>query len=274
MNTNTLEKIEELNKIPTYQFKIKEDTFWTIEVPTSMYQNKVADAWNNFNKYPEMSDATNSKNLNAQYEERLKQLGVYHISMSKNIFDTKFESDAYNVSPFSIISEDRKNKTSMLLELKKQDPFVGVFWLVDKTTRQICELDWLAVPNRKMASNKDENFKVFSIGIYTIAEESFLAIFKHFDNGISLYQYLSLGDNDVFYDEDQTFAPQRLIEVVQILPENMIGNLMEAWDIFHVNRYKYFLGEHPYQDTLDPIEITSQDKTRMFLIWLNRLQEL
>lgn len=274
-------------KIPTYEFKIEKNDstrFFTYEPATSMYKNKVQDLWKNYDPYPEMAtgDTQEIYKLNEIVITQLKLLGIFKIILHKKVFDTSFDTNVIDFPPLTILSLNTQKiaRDQYFLKLKKINPYIGIFWY--EINGKIQELDWLATPARKIAAisntgfgsqNYNDEFESFSTDIFHINDEAWLVIFHHKNNEVTIYQTINICRSGLFYDDFEGFSSQKLLEVLSILPNDKMYSVISAWDLFFVNRYKYFIGEHPYIDPLDPEEFSIQDKTRMFLIWLHRLQE-
>lgn len=263
-NLNALDSREVYNflgdNFPIYTFKIKEYTFHTTEVPTKMYQTNVAKDWAGYELYPEMKEKTDY-NYNEIIINKMISYGIFKITGVKKIFDLEIpEASLLEKEPIKFLSE---METGFLKE-KKQNQFIGLFWKTEENI--LCEMDWLPIPNRKLD---------FSLNIHHFDDNAYLVIYKHNieNQTVSIYQSLLIGESEIFYSELESFTPQRISELLEILPDGIFQHVVTAWDLFFVSRYQYFMGTHPYQDSLDPVEITIQDKVRMLLIWLNGLQE-
>ena len=267
-------------RIPTYEFKIQEDSFKTTKVPTAMYINNITKIWNNYEKYGMMKNIEDRNNIdNPRIVERLAQDGIIEINMVKDIFGKKYPSLILNEDPIKNLEKDleRKRLFDIFFEEKLKNPYVGIF--IKELDGIILELDWLPIPARKLVNIEAINEKeiVRSFNIYHENESAYLVSFLHTKTNnlfeLSIEQIFKIGESELFYDQMETFAPIRIIEISEFLPNNKINNIVEAWDMFYVARYEYFLGEHPYSTKLDPVYPDKMDKLRMFLIWLNRLQE-
>lgn len=267
--------------IPVYSFKGENVTFMTISVPTTSYKNDVLKIWDNYNLYAERIDSAgdlkNVTDTNEGIINALKALGIIFIESSKKIFDSTHKVSILNIDKFKLLGETELliSRGVYFLELKKYNPYIGIFWL--EQNGQIQELDWLPTPCRNIAKRVDkrvdDNTKAYSINICHLNDRAWLIVYEHNNDDIKIYQMLEVSNTDLFYNEFEIFSAQKLIECLEILPFGKMQHVVGAWDLFFVNRYKYFIGEHPYIDPLDPEVFDIQDKTRMFLIWLHRLQE-
>ena len=248
------------NNFPIYTFQINGDTFSTTEVPTKMYQTNVTKIWSGYDKYSNMSESIKAgQSYNDVILQNLISMGIFKIDSVKKVYDLEINQPILTNEPMKFLTE----LETLFINEKRTNPFIGLFW---KTENDIlCEMDWLPIPNRKLE---------YSLNIHHAEENAYLVIYKHNGNGeITLYQSLIIGESEIFYSELESFAPQRILELLEILPNGIFQHVVTAWDLFFISRYQYFMGSHPYQDTLDPVEVTIQDKVRMLLIWLNGLQE-
>ena len=273
--TNTLNALNTLNTLntidrevynflgdnfPIYTFKINEYTFHTAEVPTKMYQTNVAKDWTGYELYPEMKEKT-GYNYNEIILNKMISMGIFKITGVKKIFDLEMPSvSLLDKEPIKFLNE---METTFLKE-KRQNKFIGLFWKTEGNI--LCEMDWLPLPNRKLD---------FSLNIHHFEDNAYLVIYKHntLTQEVTFYQSLLIGESEIFYSELESFTPQRILELLEILPDGIFQHVVTAWDLFFISRYQYFMGSHPYQDSLDPVEVTIQDRVRMLLIWLNGLQE-
>ena len=264
-------------QIPTYGFKLEEynTTFLSTTPATKMFMNDIERLWKGYDPYPEMSSGA-GYTYNEQIIEELKKKGIIQIDIEKsvydvNILDSKKLIDKNFLSGF--ITEFSKNenmfKISEFFKQKFENPYVGIFWGIDKSKgldeHLINELDWLPVPNRKME---------YSANIFHYENNAYLVIWQHRNGVIRYFKDMIIGASSCFYDETEEFSTQRMSEIIEIIPNKKLMNLVLGWDFFFINRYKHFFGEHPYKnDLFDEEEINDQDRLRLFLIWLNRLQE-
>lgn len=263
MNTTNREVYNFLgNNFPIYTFKIMEYTFHTTEVPTKMYQTNITKDWAGYELYPEMKDSMGScYDYNKIIIEKMISMGIFKITAVKKIFDLEMpEVILLEKEPIKFLTE----METIFLKEKKQNKFVGLFWRTEENC--LCEMDWLPIPNRKLD---------FSLNIHHYEDNAYLVIYKHdiVTQDVTIYQSLLIGESEIFYSELESFTPQRILELLEIIPDGGFQHVVNAWDLFFVSRYQYFIGNHPYQDALDPVEVTIQDKVRMLLIWLNGLQE-
>lgn len=265
-NTNMIN-----NGIPVYEFLIDDDLFKTVDAPTQVYLNKIQKIWQGYEKNPEMKNygVGVAENHNQQIINELWSNGIFYLNMVKRVFDQKIDVTLINGHQWDVFTSTQRVQTALYWEQQKRiNPFIGLFWFEDQNGT-IMELDWLPIPNRNMAAKE-----CYSANIMHYNNEAWLVIFKHTDiNNFYYYQSIHLGKTDLFYNEEDSFSAQKMIEVGVVQPYNRFMNVVIAWDMFYCNRFQYFMGEHPYNDILDPVEVDDQDKTRMFLIWLNRIQE-
>lgn len=259
------------DNIPTYKFKLDNDSFWTIEVPTSMYQNRIKSIFGGYDPYPEMSSGNGYVNNEAILSE-LEKNGIFKIEIFKKVFDSEFNTVILEMDPKDAIKDEKVNRDTLFLNMKKSMPYVGIFWIEDEFNT-IMELDWLPVPARKMAGLVTNDTKCYSVNICYEGEDAYLVIYEHNGKKITIHQTIYVCKSNLFYDEFEVFAPQKLIEVLATLPNEKMNMVVQAWDLFFVSRFQHFFGNHPYIDPLDVEQYNIQDKTRMFLIWLHRLQE-
>jgi len=234
----------------------KETTFFTIKPTTKAYTNKVEALWKGYDPYPEMSNSSLG-NDNDRILEELKKLGVYKIDLVKNVFGTVFPTTLYNLAPENVINEEDLNRIKFFEEYKKTHKNIGLFWQLNEINH-VSKIDWLPIPNRSMKS---------SVNLIEYKDEIWLVIF----NGLTYVQSLNIGSPDLFYNEDEFFSGQKLLEIEEILPDGFFKNIIIAFEMFYVARYKYFFGDHPWLDVLEPDY--EPDARAIFLIWLFRLQE-
>lgn len=260
-------------KIPTYEFKLGDDNFVTTKVPTELYKNKISRIWAQYDKHPEMRDYTQTDNnpLRLNY---LKEEGIIQINMIKYVYESRSSSLILKESIISNLEKDpnRKRLIESFLKLKNENPYIGIF--IKELNDNISELDWLPIPIRNLISVETSNDSIIrSFNIYNDNEEAYLVSFIHEKNEIYFEQSHLIGNSSIFYDDLKSFSSVKLLEIGEFLPKEKLYSITKAWDFFYVNRYQYYMGEHPYSTLLDPIVLDEQDKIRTFLIWLNRLQE-
>ena len=269
-NTNTNLNLQ----IPTYEFKIEEDIFETFQIPTALYINNLAKIWQGYDKYPEMAsyqtDGHNPKILDALVKE-----GVHKIIMNKQLYDQKYNSIILDTSiqNYLKICPDKSDLISWFITKKSENPYIGIF-IKYSESGQISELDWLPIPIKKLKESEmtmDGTLRSFNIFHYN--NEAYLVSFI-FKKGIMYFeQYHKICESDLFYSEYDSFADIKMKELLSFLPNRSFIETVKAWDMFYTARYKYFMGSHPYNNILDPFIPEETDYIRMFLIWLNRLQE-
>ena len=276
-------------KIPIYEFNLSVDSdtdyFKSVCPPTKMYLNEIEAIWKSYDKYPEMSMGSGT-NYNENVLEQLKQKGVITVDIHKRVFDNKINK-LMEIQPlrpetiFGYKNQEDLERIRNFYSQKLANPYIGIFWGISENEHTendfvICELDWLPIPNRKME---------FSANIFHYNDIAWLVLFHHDPETktIRYLQELAIGNSGCFYDENEDFAPQRLLELEEILPSKKIMNVIEGWNFFFINRHKYFFGVDPYkectlefEDEIETIKfenLNNQEKIRLFLIWLNRLQE-
>lgn len=267
-------------RIPIYEFKIKEDEFITTKVPTALFINEIAKIWNGYQKYPEMMDrSSDDNNYNPQIIEQLLNLGIIQVRMVKHVFDRKLDTVILKEGVYlNLLRDPERVKLFEHFYMEKlKNPYIGIFQ--KELDGVVLELDWLPIPVRKLTEINllASEEQVRSFNIYHFNLEAYLVSFIHItENGIKKFkieQFYKIGDSELFYSELESFSPLRINEVSEFLPNRKLMHLTDAWDMFYVARYQYFIGEHPYSSTLDPVVLDNFDKIRTFLIWLNRLQE-
>ena len=242
----------------TYCFKLKDATFHTIKTTTKSYTNKIEQLWKEYDVYPEMSNKANTiGNDNEKLLEEFKKLGVFKIEIIKNVFGTIFPTILYDIAPALVINQEDLDRIKFFEEFKANHKYIGLFWGLNEINH-VAKLDWLPVPNRSMRN---------SVNLIQYQDNIWLVIF----DGVTHVQSLLIGSDELFYNEDEFFSGQKLIEVEEILPDSFFKNIIAAFEIFYVARYKYFFGEHPWLDILEPDY--EPDTRAIFLIWLFRLQE-
>ncbi len=240
----------------TYCFKFDDVLFYTIKPTTKAYTNKLESLWKGYELYPEMGNTT-LKNDNDAVIEEFKKLGVFKIDATKNVYGTIFNTTIFEVPNHTVLTKEDLDKIKFFEEFKLNNQYIGCFWQTNEINH-ISKIDWLPVPNRSMK---------MSVNLIEYKDEIWLVIF----DGLTYVQSLLIGSEDLFYDEEVFFSGQKLLEVEEILPDNFFKNVFAAFEIFYVARYKYFLGEHPWLDVLEPDY--EPDIRAIFLIWLFRLQE-
>ena len=247
-------KLEKVNL--TYVFKSEGVVYYTIKAPIKSYINKLESLFKEYELYPEMGERTLDNN-NAKIIEEFKKLGVYKICAVKDVYGTKFETTIFEVFPSQVLFKEDIDKIKFFEEFKKDHQFIGMFWGLNEIG-QIAKLDWLPVPNRSLGN---------SVNLIKYHEQIWLVVFK----GLEYQQDILIGSEDLFLNEDEFFSGQKLLEIEELLPEGFFSNVIKAFEIFYVARYKYFFGDHPWKDILEPDE--DPDTRAIFLIWLFRLEE-
>lgn len=266
-------------KMPTYEFEAMGSLFKTINVPSATFKNKIAQIWAGYEIYPEMKEFSDKEKTEISNKEIINLLlsnGIINLILVKRVFDSKIQIvliDENLETPEANLKRD-KNKSiisNAFISLKEINPYVGIFQ--KEMDGMLLELDWLPIPVRNLVKSKTSKEIVRSLNIYQFENDSWLVSFLHEEDGFYLEQFLKIGQTEIFYDEQEQFFPGKIIELLEFLPNKKMIDITSAWDMFYTARYQYFLGEHPYSTKLDPVIPDEQDKIRMFLIWLNRLQE-
>lgn len=279
-------------KIPIYEFSLSVDTdtdyFKTVCPPTKMYLNDIESIWKHYDKYPEMSMGSGT-NYNENVFDQLKAKGIISVDINKRVYDSKINKlmEIQPIIPEAMFSYKKPEELERIQNFymqKLENPYIGIFWGQNtdnpENEMRIIELDWLPVPNRKME---------YSINIYHYNSMSYLVLFHHdpITKTIRYLQELPIGNTSYFFNKEEDFSAQRLLELEEILPNKKIMDLINGWNFFFVSRYKYFFGESPYKENVLDFkddfdlpnqnvkfeELTNQDKIKLFLVWLNRLHE-
>ena len=259
-------------KIPIYEFKIDKDKFTTTKVPTELYKNRIAKIWAGYSKYPEMAEIS-SVDYNPKIIEELSKDGIIEIEMVKVLYDQEFTTliAKEGILPNLEKDQERFKLINFFMQEKLKNPFIGIY--IKESGNRICELDWLPIPIKNLKEKLLPTDSLRTYNIYHYENEAYLVSFIYENGKYCFEQYHKIGESDLFFNEFETFSNIRINELIEFLPNNKFLAGVVAWDLFYVARYKYYMGEHPYSSSLDPVVATETDKIRMFLIWLHRLQE-
>ena len=251
-----------------YEFRIGTALFHSVKPPIKKYINQIENIWKNYSLYPEMSDITQKNDDNQLIIDSLKEHGIFQVDAEKDLFGTKYTPNIFKIKPERIFSDEEFQRIKFFMDEKQFCNLAGLFWSENEIS-QINKIDWLPRPNREMAIGTTGGS--WSCNIFTFNMNSYLVIFKHIGGEPHYFQDIMLGDEELFYNDDEFFTGQKLLEVLEILPDGKFKHVIDAWELFYPARYQMFIGGHPFNDPLD--KDYKPDTRAIFLLWLFRLQE-